>query len=45
MGKALAVVTDGRFTRSGCPQLRGAAARRHCGEGARTMEDALVTFS
>jgi hypothetical protein len=45
MGKALAVVTDGRFTRSGCPRLSGADARRHCGEGARTMDDALVTFS
>jgi hypothetical protein len=45
MGKALAVVTDGRFTRSGCPQLRDADARRHCGEGARTMNEALVTFS
>ena len=45
MGKALAVVTDGRFTRSGCPQLTDADARRYCGEGARTMNDALVTFS
>ena len=45
LGKALAVVTDGRFARSGCPQLATAAARRHCQEGARTMNEALVTFS
>jgi hypothetical protein len=45
LGKALAVVTDGRFERNGCPQLGTAAARRQCREGARTMNDALVTFS
>ena len=45
LGKALAVITDGRFARSGCPQLATAAARRHCQEGARTMNEALVTFS
>jgi hypothetical protein len=45
LGKALAVVTDGRFARSGCPELSAADARRHCEEGARTMNDALVTFS
>jgi hypothetical protein len=45
LGKALAVVTDGRFERSGCPQLTAADARRHCQEGARTMNEALVTFS
>jgi hypothetical protein len=45
LGKALAVVTDGRFARNGCPQLGAAAARRHCREGARTMNEALVTFS
>ena len=45
LGKALAVVTDGRFERSGCPRLTDAAARRHCLEGARTMNEALVTFS
>ena len=44
MGKALAVVTDGDFARSGCPELTG-AARSQCLEGARTMEEALVTFS
>ena len=45
LGKALAVVTDGRFERSGCPELGTADARRQCLEGARTMNEALVTFS
>lgn len=45
LGKALAVVTDGRFARSGCAQLPATDARRHCRAGARTMNDALVTFS
>jgi hypothetical protein len=45
LGKALAVLTDGGFARDGCPQLRGMAARRQCLAGARTMDDALVTFS
>jgi hypothetical protein len=45
MGKALAVVTDGRFTRAGCPELPDAAAQRYCEEGARTMNAPLVTFS
>ena len=45
MGKALAVVTDGRFERAGCPKLAAADARRECREGARTMDEALVTFS
>jgi hypothetical protein len=45
LGKALAVVTDGRFERSGCPELADAEARSQCREGARTMDEALVTFS
>jgi hypothetical protein len=45
LGKALAVLTNGGFARDGCPRLRGAAARRECLAGARTMDDALVTFS
>lgn len=45
LGKALAVVTDGRFERSGCPELTAPDARRLCVEGARTMNEALVTFS
>jgi hypothetical protein len=45
LGKALAVLTDGEFERVGCPQLAAPAARRECRAGARSMEDALVTFS
>jgi hypothetical protein len=45
LGKTVAVLTDGAFTRAGCPRLRGAAARRACAAGAATMDDALVTFS
>ena len=45
LGKTLAVLTDGKFARRGCPRLGSASARRLCLEGARTMEEALVTFS
>jgi hypothetical protein len=45
LGKALAVVTDGKFGREGCPRLDAADARRECQAGARRMEEALVTFS
>ena len=45
LGKAIAVLTDGAFAQSGCPKLAKADARRNCSAGARTMEDALVTFS
>lgn len=45
LGKTLAVVTDGRFARVGCPRLEPAGARRQCRAGARTMDEALVTFS
>jgi hypothetical protein len=45
LGKAIAVLTDGAFVRTGCPKLAAADARRSCVAGARTMEDALVTFS
>ncbi len=45
LGKALAVLTDGRFTRTGCPKLSDADARRECQAGARTMDGALETFS
>jgi hypothetical protein len=44
LGKSLAVLTDGEFGRAGCPQLE-AEARRSCGAGARSMDEALVTFS
>jgi hypothetical protein len=45
LGKTLAVLTDGEFARAGCPRLAGAAARRACAAGARTIDEALVTFS
>jgi hypothetical protein len=45
LGKALAVLTDGKFARDGCPRLESARARRQCRAGAGTMEAALVTFS
>ena len=45
LGKTLAVLTDGKFARRGCPRLRSAEARRLCREGARSMDEALVTFS
>jgi hypothetical protein len=44
LGKTLAVVTNGDFTEDGCPQL-AAEAREACRAGARTMDEALVTFS
>jgi hypothetical protein len=45
LGKALTVLTDGRFGRQGCSRLRAPVARRQCEVGARSMEGALVTFS
>jgi hypothetical protein len=45
LGETLAVLTNGTFARSGCPRLGTAGARRLCSEGARTVDDALVTFS
>jgi hypothetical protein len=45
LGKTLAVLTDGKFARTGCPRLGSASARRLCREGARSMNEALVTFS
>ena len=44
LGKTIAVVTDGDFARTGCPQLTG-GARAECRAGAASMEQALVTFS
>jgi hypothetical protein len=44
LGKTLAVLTDGEFERTGCPQL-DAGARRQCEAGARSIDEALVTFS
>jgi hypothetical protein len=45
LGKTLAVVTNGEFGESGCPELRAADARRACESGARSLDEALVTFS
>jgi hypothetical protein len=45
LGKALAVLTNGGFETEGCQRLGSAAARRGCRAGARTMDQALVTFS
>jgi hypothetical protein len=45
LGKTLAVLTDGEFERMGCPRLAAAGARRQCRAGARSMDEALVTFS
>jgi hypothetical protein len=45
MGKALNVVTNGKFESLGCPALRYAATRAACLAGARAYEGPLVTFS
>jgi hypothetical protein len=45
LGKAIAVVTDGRFETTGCPRLASPDARRACAAGARTIDEPLVTFS
>jgi hypothetical protein len=45
LGKTLSVLTDGEFERTGCSQLARADARAACVAGARTMDEALVTFS
>jgi hypothetical protein len=43
LGKTLAVVTNGRFLRVGCPRLGSGAS--DCRRGARSYTGALVTFS
>jgi hypothetical protein len=45
LGRAVAVLTDGEFERTGCPELESAAGRRECAAGAQRMDEALVTFS
>jgi hypothetical protein len=45
LGKTLAVLTNGRFARVGCPRLDPARARQQCRAGAERMETALATFS
>ena len=44
-GRTLAVVTNGRFERSGCPRLRIPDARAACIAGARRLAEPLATFS
>ena len=44
-GQTLAVVTNGRFARTGCPTLQTALARRACAAGARRVDGPLRTFS
>jgi hypothetical protein len=44
-GRTLAVLTDGDFRTSGCPQLANASARGHCARGAARTGLALRTFS
>jgi hypothetical protein len=44
-GKTLTVVTDGRFARSGCPNLNVPDVRAACVVGARRANQALVTFA
>jgi hypothetical protein len=41
----LAVLTDGGFEQTGCPRLTAGRARRACVAGARSMDEARVTFS
>jgi hypothetical protein len=45
LGKALGVLTDGKFLNTGCPQLATTAGRKACAEGVESMEGPLVTFS
>ncbi len=45
LGKTVAVLTDGGFETDGCPLLEDPRAREACAEGARTMDEPLVTFS
>jgi hypothetical protein len=45
LGRTLAVMTDGPFGEEGCQQLQSAGARRECGGGALSMDEALVTLS
>lgn len=45
LGLTLNVVANGRFARTGCPQLRYAATRADCRRGARLSSGPLETFS
>jgi hypothetical protein len=45
LGKTAAVLTDGKFETTGCRLIELKDARKACVEGARTMDEPLVTFS
>jgi hypothetical protein len=45
LGRTLAVVTNARFSRTGCVRLSPSLARKGCVAGARRINAALVTFS
>ena len=45
LGKALAVMTDGAFGKTGCPVIPQPAARKACLQGVSEMNGALVTYS
>ena len=45
LGRAAAVLTDGRFAAHGCPRLHAISGRRACAAGARRLDAALETFS
>ena len=44
-GTGFAVITNGRFGKNGCSRLSSASARAECLDGARRMDDPLVTFA
>ncbi len=45
LGKALGVLTDGKFEQTGCPLMPTTAGRRACVQGVRAMNGPLETFS
>jgi hypothetical protein len=45
LGRVLAVVTDGAFETTGCPEIASPSGRAACVEGARTTDQPLETFS
>jgi hypothetical protein len=45
LGTGFSVLSNGRFAKSGCARVTSPAGRRECLEGARRMDDPLVTFA
>ena len=45
LGKALGVISNGRFEQTGCPRVLRPAAREACVQGVRSMDGPLGTFS